>query len=62
MKKFAFLLSLLIVLSSSGVADDGQYPLGGRTCPQGQICRPAPAPVDKPVYKDIFDFLTSLFG
>lgn len=37
MKKFATILVLLFVLSVSAFAD-GQYPIGGIVCPQGQTC------------------------
>jgi len=62
MKKFAFLFTLLLVLSIAGSADDGgEYPSGGRSCPQGQVCRPAAEPADKPILDNIFDFLKSIF-
>lgn len=37
MKKFTIMLVLLFVLSASAFAE-GQYPLGGRTSSQGQVC------------------------
>ncbi|MET0753441.1 MAG: hypothetical protein ABWZ66_08710 [Pyrinomonadaceae bacterium] len=60
MKKFTTTFVLLFVLSISTFAE-GEYPLGGKSCPQGTTCRPAET-VENPVLVDIFDFLKSIFG
>lgn len=73
MKKFATTFVLLFVLSISVFADEGQYPIGGKTCPQGQTCVTGQIPLggktnesfdssENPVYRDIFDFIKSIFG
>lgn len=67
MKKFATVLVLLFVLSVSVFAEEGQIPIGGRTCPQGQVCFtegeiPTGGKSDNTIYQDIFDFLKSIFG
>lgn len=67
MKKFATTLVLLFVLSVSAFAD-GQYPAGGRTCPQGQTCFvdegqiPIDNKSDDTIIKSFFDFLKSILG
>lgn len=67
MKKFATILVLLFVLSISVFAD-GQYPAGGKSCPQGQTCIvddgqfPIGNKSDDPIIKSIFDFLKSILG
>lgn len=60
MKKFATILILLFVLSIPVFAE-GEYPIGGKACPQGTTCRPA-EPIENPVLTDIFDFLKAIFG
>jgi hypothetical protein len=68
MKKFASTLVLLFVLSVSAFAEEGQIPIGGRTCPQGQTCFtntgdiPNGGKSEQPIYQDIFDYLKSIFG
>jgi hypothetical protein len=67
MKKFATILVLLFVLSISIFAE-GEFPLGGKTCPQGQTCfsntgeYPAGGKSENLIINDIFDFLKSIFG
>ena len=67
MKKIATILVLLFVLSVSAFAEGG-YPIGGKSCPQGQqTCLtegeiPASGKSDNPIYKEIYDFLKSIFG
>lgn len=66
MKKFATIFVLLFVLSVSAFAE-GEIPLGGKTCPQGQTCLtegeiPASGKSDNPIIEGIFDFLESIFG
>jgi len=67
MKKFATILVLLFVLSISAFAE-GEYPIGGKSCPQGQTCftnageYPAGGKSDNTIYTDIYDFLKSIFG
>lgn len=66
MKKFATILVLLFVLSVSAFAE-GEIPVGGKSCPQGQVCfsdtgeMPAGGKSENSIYQDIFDFLTSIF-
>ncbi len=67
MKKVATILVLLFVLSISAFAD-GQFPIGGKSCPQGQqICLaaegqiPASVKSENPIYEEILDFLKSIF-
>lgn len=73
MKKFTTTFFLLIVLSLSVFADEGQIPIGGKACPQGQTCRTGEYPIGgkanesfdsskNSVYQDIFDFIVSIFG
>jgi len=86
MKKFATILVLLFVLSISVFADgefpiggkscpqgqtcfaEGEFPIGGKTCPQGQTCLADEGQYqtggksDNTIYKEIFDFLKSIFG
>lgn len=68
MKKFATILVLLFVLSVSAFAE-GEYPAGGKSCPQGQqTCFadegqiPLGGKSDNPIIKTVFDFLKSIFG
>lgn len=68
MKKFVTLLVLLFVLSVSVFAD-GEYPIGNKSCPQGQqTCftdggeYPIGNKPDDPIIKNIFDFLKSFLG
>jgi hypothetical protein len=65
MKKFATILVLLFVLSISTFAE-GEFPIGNRTCPQGQTCLvdgeiPIGNITEDTVFKNIFDFLKSIF-
>jgi hypothetical protein len=68
MKKFATVFVLLFVLSFSVFAEEGQIPIGGKSCPQGQVCFantgeiPLGGKIENTVIKNIFDFLTSIFG
>ena len=69
MKKFASIFVLLFVLSVSAFAEEGQYPIGGRSCPQGQTCFADNGGIihtggksEKTIYQDIFDYLKSIFG
>jgi len=72
MKKVATTVVLLFVLSISIFAE-GEIPLGGKNCPQGQTCLTGEIPLggkanessddsENPVYRDIFDFIKSIFG
>jgi hypothetical protein len=66
MKKFATILVLLFVLSVSAFAE-GEIPIGGKACPQGQICLTdgtthSGGKSENPIIKDIYDFLKSIFG
>ena len=67
MKKFATILVLLFVLSVSVFAE-GQYPIAGKSCPQGQqTCFtdgdvPTDGKSDNTIYTEILDFLKSIFG
>lgn len=66
MKKFATIFVLLFVLSVSAFAD-GQIPVGGKSCSQGQTCLtegeiPAGGKSDNAIIENIFDFLKSIFG
>jgi hypothetical protein len=67
MKKIATILVLSFVLYFSAFAGDGEYPIGGKTCPPGQVCfsntgeYPAGGKSENPIYQDIFDFLKSIF-
>ena len=67
MKKFPTILVLLFVLSFSVFAEEGQIPASGKSCPQGQqTCLtdgqiPASGKSDNSIYKEIFDFLKSVF-
>jgi hypothetical protein len=61
MKKFTLMFVLLLILSVSGLADDGTTHTGGKPCPPSETCRPA-QPVENPILVDIFDFLKSIFG
>jgi hypothetical protein len=67
MKKFATMFVLLFVLSVSVFAE-GEFPLGGKSCPQGQTCLaedgqyPTGGKSENPIIKDIYDFLKSIFG
>ncbi|HEY0428186.1 MAG TPA: hypothetical protein VGC76_10425 [Pyrinomonadaceae bacterium] len=66
MKKFATIFVLLFVLSVSAFAD-GQFPIGGKSCPQGQVCFTSEGEIpiggksDNPIIKNVFDFLKSIF-
>lgn len=66
MKKIATILVLLFVLSVSAFAE-GDVPLGGKSCPQGQVCFsdtgeiPAGGKFENTIYQDVFDFLKSIF-
>jgi hypothetical protein len=67
MKKFATILVLLFVLSVSAFAGDGDVPLGGKSCPQGQTCLTdgtthSGGKSDNSSYIEIFYFLKSIFG
>jgi hypothetical protein len=68
MKKFATILVLLFVLSVSVFADEGGYPIGGKSCPQGQqTCLTdgtthSGGKADNTIIKEIFDFLKLIFG
>ena len=67
MKKFATILVLLFALSFSVFAE-GEYPIGGKSCPQGQACFtntveiPVGEKSESLIYQDIFNFLKSIFG
>lgn len=66
MKKFATILVVLLVLSFSAFAE-GEIPIGGKSCPQGQSCftegeYPAGGKSENPIIIDIYDFLKSIFG
>jgi len=67
MKKIATILVLLVVFSVSVFAGDGEYPAGGKNCPQGQTCFSTTGEIpignksENQIYQDIFDFLKSLF-
>lgn len=71
MKKFTATVVLLFVLSVSAFAD-GEIPLGGKNCPQGQTCLTGEIPLggraetsdstETTIYTEIFDFITSIFG
>jgi len=66
MKKFSTILILLFVLSVSAFAE-GEIPIGGKNCPQGQVCfsntgeYPIGGKSENPIYENIFDFLKSMF-
>ena len=49
MKKIVFLFVLMSVLSVSVIADDGQIPIGGKSCLANQNCLIAP---DRPDIKE----------
>lgn len=66
MKKFTATFVLLFVMSFSVFAE-GEIPIGGKNCPQGQTCLTGEIPIggktsENPVYLDIFDFIKSIFG
>jgi len=67
MKKFATILVMSLVLYVSAFAD-GQYPIGNKSCPQGQTCfvdegqHPIDNKSDDTIIKNIFDFLKSFLG
>lgn len=67
MKQFATILVLLFVLSISAFAE-GEFPIGNKSCPQGQACfadegnTHTGGKFDNPIYVDVFDFLKSIFG
>ena len=66
MKKITTILVLLSVLSVSAFAD-GDVPLGGKSCPQGQHCLtdgqiPASGKTENPIIENILDYLKSIFG
>ena len=66
MKKIATILVLLFVLSVSTFAE-GEYPIGNKSCPQGQTCLadegeyPAGGKTEDTTYLDIFNFLKLIF-
>ncbi len=65
MKKFTLMFVLLLVLSISALAE-GEIPIGGKSCPNGQNCLVSSTEISKDIptqtfYKDIFDFLKSIF-
>lgn len=67
MKKFTSILVLLFVLSVSTFADDGTTHSGGKSCPQGQTCLTdgtthSGGKPQSQIIKNIYDFLTSIFG
>jgi hypothetical protein len=67
MKKSVLMFTLLVVLSVSGFADegDGTTHSGGRTCPPNVVCRSAAEPSENPeesVLLEIFDYRASIFG
>ena len=62
MRKFASILILLFVLSISAFAE-GDIPLGGKSCPQGQTCsNDGDEKSDNSIYQDVLDFLKTIFG
>ena len=68
MKKIGTILVLLFVLSCSVFAEEGQIPIGGKSCPQGQqtcLANEDEFPIDgkaeNPIYLEILDFLKSIF-
>lgn len=68
MKKFATILVLLFVLSVSTFAE-GEYPIGNKSCPQGQqTCLvgegqiPIGNKADSEIINSIFYFLKSILG
>lgn len=68
MKKFATIFVLLFVLSVSAFAE-GQYPIGGKSCPQGQptcLVDGGEIPLDEkpesPIYQDLLDFFKAILG
>lgn len=62
MKKITTIFVLLFVLTVSAFAE-GEYPTGGKTCPQGQTCSTGEYPTGglSQTVKDVFDYLTSIF-
>jgi hypothetical protein len=67
MKKSATILVLLFVLSISVFAE-GEYPAGGKSCPQGQTCFANEGDIligggksENLIIKNIYDFLKSIF-
>lgn len=65
MKKIALIFVLTSVLSISVIADEGQIPIGGRSCPSGQTCLTASGDTetkDNPILKNLFDLLNFIFG
>ena len=66
MKKFALLFVLMSFLSFSVPAEEGQIPIGGRTCPNNQTsCLVAPdntETMELPVIKEITRIWKFIFG
>ena len=71
MKKFAATLFLAFVfvfsLSVNTFAEEGNIPVGGRTCPPNTTCLvnnqvPTEQGEDVTVIKTVIDYLTQLFG
>jgi hypothetical protein len=66
MKKFATILILLFVLSISAFAE-GEFPIGNKSCPQGQqTCLtdegqyPAGGKSDETIIETVIDFIKSI--
>lgn len=58
MKKITLIFALLLVLSVSGLADDGDIHTGGRSIVPDQKVETS----ESPILIDIIDFLNSIFG
>lgn len=65
MKKFAFTILMMFVLTVSVFAD-GEIPIGGKSCPTGQACFVSQTENDKTqdftVTWKIFGFFKNIFG
>lgn len=70
MKKNALIIAFLFVFSISVFAGDGNYPVGGKTCPNGQTTclisndQTEPTTNDNTTtekFKSIFNFLKTIF-
>jgi hypothetical protein len=75
MKKTTFAIAIILVLSFSVLADDGEFPAGGKSCPSGQtsclIAPPAggektilktPEGDEETVFAKVVGYLKRLFG
>lgn len=70
MKKKALIIAFLFVFSVSVYAGDGNYPIGGKTCPNGQttclVITDQAEPTEtentpNEIFKNVFDFLKTIF-